>query len=562
MERSLELVVGILAILKAGGAYVPLDPNYPKERLDFMLEDAQERVLLTHERLLNSLPVHRSKVICLDRVRREIAAESGANIENEATPENLAYVTYTSGSTGTPKGVLIEHRGLCNVAEEQARRFSVNPADRVLQFASLSFDASIFEIVIALTAGARLYLGTPETLLVGSALTDCLRLHEITIATLPPSVLATLSPKELPALCSLCVAGEVCSAKLVGEWAVDRRLFNLYGPTEATIWATVAECDSRADRVSIGRPIANSQIYLLDPYRQPVAIGVPGEICIGGIGVARGYLNRPELTAEKFIPNPFSAKPDTRLYRTGDRARYLPDGNIEYIGRVDNQVKVRGYRIELGEIESVLGQYPRVSESAVIVRADTVGERWLVAYVVQSQGRVVTVSELRSFLKQKLPDYMIPAAFVFLDSLPLTPNGKVDRKALPMPDRSRPQLDETFSAPRTPVEELLANIWAEVLKLDKVGIHDNFFDLGGHSLRATQVVSRVRAAFQVELPLRTLFEKQRIDELAKAITELQGKSIAAEAIADVLTEIESLSDEEVQGLVAKEKVAGRKGSVC
>jgi acyl carrier protein len=343
---------------------------------------------------------------------------------------------------------------------------------------------------------------------------------------------------------------------------VDRRLFNLYGPTEATIWATVAECDSRADRVSIGRPIANSQIYLLDPYRQPVAIGVPGEICIGGIGVARGYLNRPELTAEKFIPNPFSAKPDTRLYRTGDRARYLPDGNIEYIGRIDNQVKVRGYRIELGEIESVLGQYPGVRESAVIVRADTVGERWLVAYVVQSQGRVVTVSELRSFLKQKLPDYMIPAAFVFLDSLPLTPNGKVDRKALPMPDRSRPQLDETFSAPRTPVEELLANIWAEVLKLDKVGIHDNFFDLGGHSLRATQVVSRVRAAFQVELPLRTLFEKQRIDELAKAITELQGKSIAAEAIADVLTEIESLSDEEAQGLVAKEKVAGRKGSVC
>jgi acyl carrier protein len=308
------------------------------------------------------------------------------------------------------------------------------------------------------------------------------------------------------------------------------------------------------DTTVIGRPIANVQVYLLDKQNQPVPIGGPGEIHIGGDGVARGYLNQPEITREKFIRNPFSNDPKSRLYKTGDLARYLPDGNIEFLGRIDDQVKIRGYRIELGEIDAVLGQHPFVREALVVVREDNPGDRRLVAYIAPKQELVSGIIELRSFLKQKLPEYMVPSAFMFLEALPLTLNGKVDRQALPAPDRGRPELDATFSEPRTPTEELLVNIWSNVLKLDKVGIHDNFFELGGHSLLATQVVSRVRQAFQMELPLRTLFEKQTVDEFAKAITQIQEEGVAAEKIGDILIELESLSDEEAQCLVAKEAV--------
>jgi amino acid adenylation domain-containing protein len=565
MERSLEMIVGLLGILKAGSAYVPLDPNYPVERLDFMLTDAHVSVLLTQSGLLKDggSRIHdgdrrssnldrQMRRICLDVDWQMIARESDANPESITTADNLAYVTYTSGSTGSPKGVLIEHRGLCNVAEEQARHFCVNPSDRVLQFASSSFDASIFEVVLALTAGATLYLGTPETLLVGSALADFLRLHEITIATLPPSVLATLSPRELPALRSLCVAGEVCPSTLVGEWAVDRRFFNLYGPTEATIWATVAEYDGTNARVSIGRPIANTEIYILDAQRNPVPIGVAGEIYIGGVGLARGYLNQPELTAEKFIHHSFGGEPVRRLYRTGDLARYLADGNIEFLGRIDNQVKLRGYRIELGEVETVLGQHPMVQSSVVVVREDVAGDKRLVAYVVARPKKSFEVAEIRNYLKQKLPEYMIPSAFVLLDELPLTPNGKVDRDALPAPDQDRPELGNVYEAPRTPMEETLATIWSELLKVEKVGIQDNFFDLGGHSLLATQIVSRIRSTLSVEVPLRCLFESPTIEQMGAAIMEYGKTQSREQELENVSFELESLPDEDAQRVVAEE----------
>jgi acyl carrier protein len=348
-------------------------------------------------------------------------------------------------------------------------------------------------------------------------------------------------------------------------------VWNLYGPTETTIYSSsgLYRSDPSERTVSIGRPIANTQIYLLDGQLQPAPVGVTGELYIGGAGVARGYLNRPDLTAEKFVPDPFSAEPGARLYQTGDLARYLPDGKIESLGRIDYQVKIRGYRIECGEIESALDQHPAVRQSVMVSRKDNRGgalaslgtAKQLVAYVVAAQGAAPSTNELRVFLKQKLPEYMIPSVFVLLDSLPLTPNGKVDRLALPAPDQKRPELANLFVSPQTVVEDILAKIWIEVLKLDKVGIHDSFFELGGHSLLATQVVSRVRQVFKMELPLRTVFDKRTVYEIAKAITKLRAESVVSEETMDTLTEIESFSDKETQGSAVKKKVAGREGMV-
>jgi amino acid adenylation domain-containing protein len=557
VERSLEMVIGLLGILKAGGAYVPLDPAYPKERLTFMLEDSQARLLLAQKRLVEkliedgrptmptmkdgdsrfSITDPRIKLVCLDADWEVIAQESEENPVSGVTANNLAYAIYTSGSTGRPKGVLVEHGGLCNLAEAQVQSFDLRPDNRILQFSSLSFDASIFEIVMALRVGSTLCLGTRDSLLPGPALIRLLRDQTVTNITIPPSSLATLPIEGLPSLRTIIVAGEPCSADLVARWASGHRFFNAFGPTEATVWATVAECVDVGRKPPIGRPIANTQIYLLDAHLQPVPIGVSGEVHIGGAGLARGYLNRTDLTAEKFIPNPFSEEPGARLYKTGDLACYLPDGNIEFLGRIDHQVKIRGFRIELGEIESVLGQHPGVREAVVLAREDDENpksktctepgrsienlksDKRLVAYVVPRREPAPTINELRSFLKEKLPEYMVPSAFVFLDPLPLTPNGKIDRKRLPALDQNRPEPEESYVAPRTPVEELLAEIWAEVLKLDKVGIHDNFFDLGGHSLLATQVISRVRNTFQVEVAVRSLFEMPTVAGLADAIEE-------------------------------------------
>jgi amino acid adenylation domain-containing protein len=527
LERSVEMIVGLLGILKAGGAYVPLDSTYPQERLNFMLEDAQVSILLAHSVLVPLFKGSwgdrqlRLSVISLDKDADAIARESKENPSSCVTPDNLAYVIYTSGSTGKPKGVQIQHRGLCNLAEAQIETFNPQPSNRILQFASLSFDASIFEIVMALRSGARLYLAKKESLLPGQALVKLLQDKAITHITLPPTVLAVLPKAELPALQTIIAAGEACTTDIVRRWAAGRRFFNAYGPTEATVWSTVAQIYDDTSKPSIGRPIANTQAYILDAQLQLLPIGIPGELHIGGEGLARGYLNRPELTAERFIPHPFSNREGARLYKTGDLARYQPDGNIEFLGRIDEQVKIRGFRIELGEIEVVLNQHPAVREAVAIATEDVPGNKRLVAYIVPNQEQLATLGVqtlaplLRQVLIEKLPEYMVPSAFVMLDFLPLTPNGKVDRKALPAP--SQP-MERGFVAPRTPTESLLVEIWAEVLKCDRVGICDNFFDLGGDSLLAVRLLDRIHEQFEQELPLSALFLTPTVEGLANTLS--------------------------------------------
>ncbi|MCG6135476.1 MAG: amino acid adenylation domain-containing protein [Nostoc sp. LLA-1] len=538
VERSFEMVVGLLGILKAGGAYVPLDPEYPQDRLSFMLEDAQVSILLSQQRLVERLPEYQAKLICLDEVWSEILQNKQNNPIEVVKSTDLANVIYTSGSTGKPKGVMVEHSGLCNLAQAQIQAFGLDCDSRVLQFASFSFDACISEILMAFGSGARLYLVTKDSLMPGMPLIERLKDDGITHVTLPPSALAVLPQEELPTLQAIVVAGEACPLELMRQWSTGRNFFNAYGPTEASVCATVAKCTPGDKKVTIGCPIANKQIYILNSHLQPVPVGVPGELHISGVGLARGYLNRPELTQEKFIPNPFYnskfkiepparyREQNSKLYKTGDLARYLPDGNIEYLGRIDNQVKIRGFRIELGEIEAALSQHPHVQASCVIAREDNRGDKRLVAYIVlqpehtctERSRSTPTVKELRSFLKEKLPEYMIPSAIVILESLPLTPNGKIDRRALPEPSS---ESREKYVAPRTPIEEILAVIWQEVLKVELVGRHDNFFELGGHSLLGTQFISRVRSRLKVEIPLRSLFATPTIAELAPSIQQLQ-----------------------------------------
>jgi amino acid adenylation domain-containing protein len=481
-----------------------------------MLEDASVGVLLTQARLVESLPKHQGRIICLDTDWEIIERQSEENPGCSFTPENLAYVIYTSGSTGKPKGVLVAHSGVSNLATALIQICDVQPNSRVLQFCSLSFDGSVTELVMALLSGATLVMGTRDSMLPGPSLIQLLRDFEITTVALLPSVLAVLPANELPALRTVIAAGEACSRDLVAKWSSGRRFFNGYGPTECTVCTTMIECTDSKVAPPIGRPLPNTQVYILDAQKQLVPIGVPGELYIGGVGVTRGYLNRPELTAERFIPNPFSNDSGSRLYKTGDLVRYLPDGNIEYLGRIDHQVKIRGFRIELGEIEAVLRQNPAVEDAVVIGQEYDLHDKRLVAYVVPSQEQVLSTSELRRYLKQKLPDHMVPSAFVRLEALPLTPNDKVDRRALPMPDRIR-SVEETFAPPLTPFEEALAGIWSEVLRLDSVGIHDNFFELGGHSLLATQVISRLPQAFGIELPLQTIFEAPTLGELSERL---------------------------------------------
>jgi amino acid adenylation domain-containing protein/non-ribosomal peptide synthase protein (TIGR01720 family) len=533
VERSLEMLVGLLGILKAGGAYLPLDPEYPKDRLSFMLEDAQVSVLVSQQQLVARLPESQAKLICLDEVWSEILQNEQNNPIEVVTPTHLANVIYTSGSTGKPKGVIVEHSGLCNLAQAQIQVFGLSCDSRVLQFASFSFDACVSEILMALGSGARLYLGTKDSLMPGMPLIERLRNNGITHVTLPPSALAVLPVEELPTLQTIIVAGEACPLELMRQWSTGRNFFNAYGPTEASVCAAIGKCTPLDQKISIGRPISNTQIYILDQNEKPVPVGVPGELHIGGAGLARGYLNRSELTQEKFISNPFEEAGDkkrggSRLYKTGDLARYLPDGNIEYLGRIDNQVKIRGFRIELGEIEATLSQHPHVQASCVIAREDVTGDKRLVAYIVTQPQVSPTISVLRSFLKEKLPEYMVPSAIVILESLPVTPNGKIDRRALPAPEPSS-ESREKYVVPRTPIEEILAQIWQEVLKVELVGRDDDFFELGGHSLLGTQFISRVRTKLKVEIPLRTLFAAPTIAQLALLIQQLQQQDIELSA---------------------------------
>jgi amino acid adenylation domain-containing protein len=540
MERCSELIIGMLGILKAGGAYVPLDPANPSERLAFLLNDTRARVLLTKNDILEKLPACEAELVCLDRDWADISREACDNLPGIATAENLAYVIYTSGSTGQPKGVMIRHQAVCNLAESQARAFGVRPNSRVLQFAPSCFDASVSEIFMALTSGAALCLGSRNDLFYGSALAALLREQAITTVTLPPAVLSTLPDEELSGLETIIVAGESCSRGIAARWSAGRSFFNAYGPTEITVCASLIKCTADyPDGPPIGYPLANAQIYLLNSDLQPVPFGVPGELYVGGIGLGRGYLNRPELTAEKFIPNPFSVRAGARLYKTGDLAVYQPDGAIAFLGRMDHQVKLRGYRIELGEIEAALTKHPAVREAVVVVR-EVGGMKRLIAYLVsESDSPELSAAGLKSFLGEYLPDYMIPVSFVTLGRLPLTINGKVDRHSLPQPDEEDIE-DSVGFLPATAVEEMVAGIWSEVLGKRQVGLHQNFFELGGHSLLATQVLSRLREVFEVELPLYELFERPTVAQQAASVESLlrAGQQLDAPPIKGVARDIE------------------------
>jgi len=517
VERSPEMIVGLLGILKSGGAYVPLDAGYPAERLAYMLEDAGPRVVLTQERLRDRLPETSAGVILLDRDWPEIAQEDGMNLTRSdagVSSRNLAYVIYTSGSTGQPKGVMVEHRGLCNLAHARVAALDLHPNDRLLQFASLSFDVCSSEVATALCSGATLCLAARADLMPGEPLAATIAGLKITHALITVGAMAALpADRDLTSLKTLIVGGEACPASVVQRWAAGRRLINEYGPTETTVVASMYPCDPQEEGdPPIGRPIANTRIYILDGERQPVPIGAVGELYIGGVGVARGYRNRPDLTAERFLKDPFSGEPEARMYRTGDLGRWRADGNIEYVGRGDDQVKIRGYRIELGEIETQLRRHPTVNEAVVMAREDRPGEKRLVAYVTAADGGV-SADMLRTHLKGALPDYMVPAAVVVLERLPLTANGKVDRKALPEPDVEALER-QPYRAPEGPMEEELARIWQELLEVERVGRDDNFFDLGGHSLLAVAAESRLRSA-GIGVPLIALFQHPTIKTLAE-----------------------------------------------
>ncbi|MEH2000624.1 MAG: amino acid adenylation domain-containing protein [Nostoc sp.] len=525
VERSLEMLVGILGILKAGGAYVPLDPHYPQERLAFMLEDTQVSVLLTQQHLLEGLPKHNTQTICLDTEWKTIAQESQKNPLITISAENLAYVIYTSGSTGKPKGVAIAHRNLVHSTTTRITYYQ-EPVSNFLLLSSFAFDSSVAGIFWTFCCGGTLDLPEEGVQREVPKLIELIYQngvsHLLSLPSLYALILQQAKSEQLNSLRAVIVAGESCPSELVqhhSQLQPEVSLFNEYGPTEATVWSSVYYCHTPATgtQISIGSPITNTQIYILDSHLHPVPVGIPGEIYISGEGLARGYLNQSGITSEKFIPHPFSQKPGVRLYKTGDLAKYLTDGNIEFLGRIDNQVKIRGFRIELGEIETALNQYAGVRETVVIAREDVPGNKRLVAYVVTEPKLAITVNELRNFIKERLPEFMMPSAVMLLKELPLSANGKVDRKALPTPEEIRSDLIGYFVPPRTPVEEMLTQIWAEVLKIEKVGIHDNFFELGGHSLLTTQLLAKVKNFFNLDISLRSLLEKPTVAGLAENI---------------------------------------------
>ncbi len=547
VERSLEMVVGLLGILKAGGAYVPLDPAYPQERLAYMVSDSQMPVLLTQQDLVSLLPEHQAKVVYLDTDWKNISQESDENLFS-GVMKDRAYIIYTSGSTGKPKGVQITHEAVTNFLSTMQLKPGLTDKDILLAVTTISFDIAVLELYLPLMLGAKVVLVSREVAVDGIRLLKLLSESNSTVMQATPATWHLLlaagwnDQSQLKILCG----GEALSQELASQLlARVSSVWNMYGPTEATVWATTYELSKQQSLVgtqkpaiSIGKPIGNTQTYILDQYLQPVPIGISGELYIGGVCLARGYLNRPDLTTEKFIGNPFSNEPNSRLYKTGDLARYLPNGDIEYISRIDNQVKIRGFRIELGEIEVLLAKHPEIREVAVIVREDIPGDKRLVGYIVTHQNQTPTVNQLRDFLSQKLPKYMIPSAFVTLEALPLTPNGKVDRRALlgysvpsdfvsstplasngkvdshALPKTSFLTSETGFDTPRNPTEEILVAIWTKVLDLQQIGIHDNFFALGGHSLLAMRMFAEIEKTWGIRLSLATLFKKQTIAELA------------------------------------------------
>jgi amino acid adenylation domain-containing protein len=580
VERSLEMVIGVLGVLKAGGTCVPLDPSYPRERLVFMLEDTHTPVLLTQELLVADLPRRLSKaqenlaslavpvpsarargegsgvphgdsaepssrgrglersyfpipqVVCLDSCWETIARESDENPFSAVTVENLVYVLYTSGSTGRPKGVALPHRALFNMVAWQLRHTALPEGARTLQFSSLSFDASFADIFMALCSGGALVI-VPDSVRRNIAdLPQLITDYGVERLNLPVVVLQYLAGDiDAQAQLALCAKEIISTGEQLQVTQYIREFFtqlpncvlhNQYGPSESHVVTSFTLTGSPDDWPAlppIGRSIANAQIYLLDQHLRPVPIGIPGELYIGGVCLARSYLNRPDTTAERFIPDPFSGKPGARLYKTGDLARYLPDGNIEFLGRLDHQVKIRGFRIELGEIETVLSQHPAVREVVVIARENLPGDKRLVAYFIAAQATAPTLSELRGFLKEKLPDYMIPSAFMRLDAMPLTPNGKVDRRALPPPDTITPMLEQAFVAPRDSLELRLVQMWEDILNIHPIGVTDDFFNLGGHSLLVVHLMARIQSLFGRSLPLSAIFRGATVEHLASILRQ-------------------------------------------
>ena len=517
VERSLDMLVAVLAVMKARAAYVPLDPAYPTDRLEFMLTDGKIGTLITESASMDRLALAADvRTICLDRDASRVAGESGADGAQGPAPADLAYVIYTSGSTGRPKGVQIPHCALANLLAGFRAIVEPGPGDVLVAVTTLSFDIAGLELFLPLVTGGRVVIASRE---VAADPAKLMRLFTDAGATIVQATPATWRMlieagwQSAPGLRVLC-GGEALPADLAARLlATGAQVWNVYGPTETTIWSTAHRVEEARGPVPIGRPIANTRVYVLDRHREPVPTGVPGELYIGGAGVARGYLARPELTAERFLPDRFSADPGSRLYRTGDVVRYRADGAVEFLGRVDHQVKVRGFRIELGEIESVLARHPGVAQAVVVAREDRPGDRYLAAYL-RPAGTAPTIAELRAFLKEYLPDYMVPSTFTSLPSLPLTPNGKVDRKRLPEPEDRRAVSQAPFLAPRGRTEDALAAVWREVLRLERVGIDDNFFDLGGHSLLLVQVQAKLRSGLGQDVPIVEMFQYPTIRTMA------------------------------------------------
>ena len=492
VERSLDMIVGLLAVMKAGGAYVPMDPTYPPERISFVLADAKVPVLLTQEKLAKSLAIAGAQQVYLDTNWSTIARHSSEKPNVNVTSQDLAYVIYTSGSTGKPKGVEVSHRAVVNLLSSMQKKPGLESRDTLVAVTTLSFDIAGLELFLPLCTGAKLVIASREAAADGNLLLSRLKSAGATVMQATPvtwKLLLDAGWDGSPALKVLC-GGEMFPRELANELVKRAKsVWNMYGPTETTIWSSTLEVKAGEGPVPIALPIDNTQFYVLDGNKQFTPIGVAGELHIGGDGLARGYFNRPELTAEKFIPNPFQGTANARLYKTGDLVRHRTDGTLEFLGRLDHQVKLRGFRIELGEIEVALARYPGVREAVVIVREDVPGDKRLVAYLVSDQ-QALTIAPVREFLTGKLPNYMLPSAVVRMDAMPLTPNGKIDRKALPAPDTGRTVRHKEFVAPHTDQEKTLAGIWAEVLHLERVGIQDNLFELGADSLHIFQIVAR------------------------------------------------------------------------
>jgi len=552
LERTPEMVVGLLGVLKAGAAYVPLDPSHPAERLGLVLEDAGVAVLVTDERCLAVLPPHGARPVCLDRDREAIAAASASAPPRTAEEENLAYVIYTSGSTGRPKGVQLPHRAVVNFLLAMMQRPGLTAADVVPAVTTLTFDIAGLEIYLPLAVGGRVEVVGREEAADGTLLGARLKASGATVLQATPATWRLLleagweGDSDLKALCG----GEALPRELAdGLLPRVRELWNVYGPTETAIWSAVGRVVPGGGPVLLGAPLANTRFSVVDRNLEPVPVGIPGELWIAGDGVARGYLGRPDLTAEKFTPDPFAAEPGARLYRTGDLVRWRPSGELEFLGRIDHQVKIRGFRIELGEIEAALLDHESVRAAVVVVREDG-GDKRLVAYLVAG-GETPSAAGLRQHLRDLLPDYMVPTAFVVLESLPLTPSGKVDRRALPAPEGGRLHPSPVYVAPRTALEEVLAGIWSEVLGVERVGVQDNFFALGGHSLLAAQVVSRLGEALEVEVPLRRLFEVPTVLGLAEALLRDASSGHDLERAAGLVLDLLRLSEEEVDTLLMR-----------